>query len=122
MEKFVAIIMAVFAAPLLIGGAYLLTLGGSFYYLFAGIAMLATAFLLFKKHWSAYGLYAIFIVVTLVWALWESGFYWWALATRLGFPLIFGVLMLLPWVSKKMRGDKAQVSTIKFHQSQHLVP
>ena len=60
MEKLVAIIMAVFAAPLLIGGAYLLSLGGSPYYLFAGVMMLTTAFLLFKKHWSAYGVYAIF--------------------------------------------------------------
>ena len=111
MEKLVAIIMAVFAVPLIIGGAYLLSLGGSPYYLFAGAAMLATAFLLFKKHWSAYGVYAIFIVVTLVWSLWESGFYWWALATRLGFPLIFGLLMLLPWVSKKMHGKHAQVTT-----------
>ena len=33
MEKFVAIIMAVFAVPLLVGGAYLLSLGGSPYYL-----------------------------------------------------------------------------------------
>lgn len=111
MEKFVAIIMAIFAAPLLLGGAYLLSLGGSPYYLFAGITMLVTAFLLFKRHWSAYGLYTIFIVVTVIWALWESGFYWWALAPRVGFPLIFGLLMLLPWVSNKMRGHKAQIST-----------
>ncbi|MBH0006018.1 membrane-bound PQQ-dependent dehydrogenase, glucose/quinate/shikimate family [Psychrobacter sp. SWN149] len=111
MEKFVAIIMAIFAAPLLIGGAYLLSLGGSPYYLFAGVIMLTTAFLLFKKHWSAYGLYALFIVATIVWALWESGFYWWALAPRVGFPLIFGLLMLLPWVSNKMRGHKTPIST-----------
>jgi quinoprotein glucose dehydrogenase len=111
MEKLIAIIMAVFAAPLLIGGAYLLSLGGSPYYLFAGVIMLTTAFLLFKKHWSAYGLYAIFIVVTVVWALWESGFYWWGLAPRVGFPLIFGLLMLLPWVSKKMHGSRAQLTT-----------
>ncbi|KAA0939630.1 membrane-bound PQQ-dependent dehydrogenase, glucose/quinate/shikimate family [Psychrobacter sp. ANT_H59] len=111
MEKFVAIIMAVFAAPLVIGGAYLLSLGGSPYYLFASVIILTTAFLLFKKYWSAYALYAIFIVATIVWALWESGFYWWALAPRVGFPLIFGLLMLLPWVSNKMRGHKTQVST-----------
>ncbi len=111
MEKFVAIIMAVFAAPLFIGGAYLLSLGGSPYYLFAGVIMLTTAFLLFKRHWSAYGLYAIFIVATVVWALWESGFYWWALAPRVGFPLIFGLLMLLPWVSNKMLGKKTKVLT-----------
>ena len=108
MEKFVAIIMAIFAAPLLIGGAYLLSLGGSPYYLIAGVIILTTAFLLFKKHWSAYGLYVLFIVATMAWALWESGFYWWALAPRVGFPLIFGLLMLLPWVSNKMRGPKSQ--------------
>ncbi|MCG3842965.1 membrane-bound PQQ-dependent dehydrogenase, glucose/quinate/shikimate family [Psychrobacter sp. Ps1] len=111
MEKFVAIIMAIFAAPLLIGGAYLLSLGGSPYYLIAGVIILTTAFLLFKKHWSAYGLYALFIVATMAWALWESGFYWWALAPRVGFPLIFGLLMLLPWVSNKMRGPKTQVAS-----------
>ncbi|TEW88351.1 glucose/quinate/shikimate family membrane-bound PQQ-dependent dehydrogenase [Psychrobacter sp. 230] len=110
MEKFVAIIMAIFAAPLLIGGAYLLSLGGSPYYLIAGVIILTTAFLLFKKHWSAYGLYALFIVATMAWALWESGFYWWALAPRVGFPLIFGLLMLLPWVSNKMRGPKTHVA------------
>ncbi|MDN3440756.1 glucose/quinate/shikimate family membrane-bound PQQ-dependent dehydrogenase [Psychrobacter sp. APC 3279] len=110
MEKFVAIIMAIFAAPLLIGGAYLLSLGGSPYYLIAGVIILTTAFLLFKKHWSAYGLYALFIVATMAWALWESGFYWWALAPRVGFPLIFGLLMLLPWVSNKMLGPKTQVN------------
>ncbi|WP_420230490.1 glucose/quinate/shikimate family membrane-bound PQQ-dependent dehydrogenase [Psychrobacter sp. ER1] len=110
MEKFVAIIMAIFAAPLLIGGAYLLSLGGSPYYLIAGVIILTTAFLLFKKHWSAYGLYALFIVATMAWALWESGFYWWALAPRVGFPLIFGLLMLLPWISNKMRGPKTQIA------------
>ncbi|CAM4198417.1 membrane-bound PQQ-dependent dehydrogenase, glucose/quinate/shikimate family [Psychrobacter arenosus] len=102
MEKFVAIIMALFALPLLIGGGYLLSLGGSPYYVIAGLAMLATAFLLFKRHWTAYLVYAIFILATVIWAVWEAGFYWWALATRLGFPLIFGALMLLPWVAKKM--------------------
>ena len=119
MEKFVAIIMAIFAAPLLIGGAYLLSLGGSPYYLIAGVIMLTTAFLLFKKHWSAYGLYALFIVGTMIWALWESGFYWWALAPRVGFPLIFGLLMLLPWVFNKMKRSGTTVSTDHAH---HVAP
>lgn len=111
MEKFVAILMAIFALPLLFGGIYLLSLGGSPYYLIAGIAMLATAFLLFKRQWTAYALYALFIIGSVVWALWESGFYWWPLATRLGFPLIFGLLMLLPWVAKKMGIHKSRVLT-----------
>ena len=111
MEKLIAIIMAIFAAPLLLGGAYLLSLGGSPYYVVAGLMMLGTAFLLFKRHWSAYGLYALFLVITVAWALWESGFYWWALATRVGFPMIFGLLMLLPWVFRKMHGGKLTTDT-----------
>ena len=111
MEKSVAIIMALFAAPLLIGGAYLLSLGGSPYYVIAGITMLVTAFLLFKRHWSAYGLYTIFLIATMAWTLWEAGFYWWAIAPRAGFPLIFGLLMLLPWVSNKMQKNDIRVST-----------
>lgn len=111
MQKFLAILMALFALPLLIGGAYLLSLGGSPYYVIAGIVMLLTAWLLLKRQWSAYLLYSVFIIGSVIWAVWEAGFYWWALATRLGFPLIFGLLMLLPWVSKKMGAKKSKVLT-----------
>lgn len=111
MQKFLVIIMSLFALPLAIGGAYLLSLGGSPYYVIAGILMLATAWLLLKRKWLAYALYSAFIIGSVIWAVWESGFYWWALASRLGFPLIFGLLMLLPWVTKKMGGQKTKVLT-----------
>jgi len=111
MQKFLAILMALFALPLLIGGGYLLSLGGSPYYVIAGIMMLLTAWLLLKRHWGAYALYSLFIIGSVIWAVWEAGFYWWALATRLGFPLIFGLLMLLPWVAKKMGDHKSKILT-----------
>ena len=111
MQKFLSIIMCLFALPLVIGGGYLLYLGGSPYYVVAGVLMLASAWLLLKRQWLAYALYSIFIVGSVIWAVWESGFYWWALATRLGFPLIFGLLMLLPWVARKMGTQKIKVLT-----------
>lgn len=118
MEKILAVVMALFALPLLIGGIYLLTLGGSPYYIFAGAVILLTAILLFMRRKAAYALYAVFTIITIIWAVWEAGFYWWWLATRLGFPLIFGLVMLLPWVSKKVHAgtiNLAQgVKPIKF--------
>ena len=111
MQKFLSIIMCLFALPLVIGGGYLLYLGGSPYYVVAGVLMLTSAWLLLKRQWLAYALYSIFIVGSVIWAVWESGFYWWALATRLGFPLIFGLLMLLPWVARKMGTQKIKVLT-----------
>ena len=111
MQKFLSIIMCLFALPLVIGGGYLLYLGGSPYYVVAGVLMLASAWLLLKRQWLAYALYSIFIIGSVIWAVWESGFYWWALATRLGFPLIFGLLMLLPWVARKMGTQKIKVLT-----------
>ena len=111
MQKFLSIIMCLFALPLVIGGGYLLYLGGSPYYVVAGVLMLASAWLMLKRQWLAYALYSIFIIGSVIWAVWESGFYWWALATRLGFPLIFGLLMLLPWVARKMGTQKVKVLT-----------
>ena len=73
MQKFLAILMALFALPLLIGGGYLLSLGGSPYYVIAGIMMLLTAWLLLKRHWGAYALYSLFIIGSVIWAVWESG-------------------------------------------------
>ncbi|WP_261868940.1 hypothetical protein [Psychrobacter sp. JCM 18901] len=98
MEKFVAIIMAIFAAPLLIGGAYLLSLGGSPYYLIAGVIILTTAFLLFKKtleclrvictiYRSNHGLGALGIWVLLVGtstSSWLPAYIWFAHATAMG--------------------------------------
>nr|WP_241878383.1 hypothetical protein [Psychrobacter sp. PraFG1]UNK04860.1 hypothetical protein MN210_12010 [Psychrobacter sp. PraFG1] len=79
-----------------------------------------------KKTLGAYALYSLFIIGSVIWAVWEAGFYWWALATRLGFPLIFGLLMLLPWVAKKMGDHKSKILTAPagntLHTPQAQVP
>lgn len=77
------------------GGGYLLSLGGSGYYLLAGFVLIANGALAWKKQSLAYSLYAAFLAVTLAWALWESGYYWWALAARMGLLLILAIPLLL---------------------------
>lgn len=93
-------VLGVFALMLVVGGIRLLTLGGSAYYLIAGVAIGATAALLPRRAQDAYALYAALFIGTLAWALWEAGLDWWSLAARMGMLFVLGALLLLPWVSR----------------------
>ena len=93
---------ALFGIALLAGGGWLITLGGSWYYAIAGIAMLVTAFLLFRRNPSALWLYAALVLGTLIWALWEAGLDWWPLAARGDVLFLLGLFMVTPWVTRPL--------------------
>lgn len=80
---------------LLIGGAWLLSLGGSAYYVVAGVALLGVTWLLYRRRPGALALYTLVLVGTAIWSLSESGPDFWALAPRSGVLVIFGVWLLL---------------------------
>lgn len=84
------------------GGAWLIALGGSWYYLIAGVALIAVAALLFQRQASALWLYSALLLGTLAWALWEAGLDFWALAPRGGVLVILGVLLALPWLVRRL--------------------
>ncbi len=90
-----AMLLALAALPLIGGGAYLIVLGGSWYYLPAGLALLATAILLFRRSRLAVWIYTVTFAVTVAWALWESGFNGWAQIPRIFAPGVVLVLLLL---------------------------
>jgi quinoprotein glucose dehydrogenase len=52
---------------LLIGGIWLTAIGGSPYYVIAGVVMLVTAALLYRRRAIALGLYALLLLCTIVW-------------------------------------------------------
>ncbi len=81
---------------LAVGGGWLLALRGSAFYLLSGLALLAVAWGLWRhRRWAGW-LYAGWLLVLLAWSLWEAGLYWWPLATRLGVPVLLGLLLALP--------------------------
>jgi quinoprotein glucose dehydrogenase len=96
---FIAVVTLLFTALtalyLLIGGAWLLSLGGSAYYVVAGVVLLGVTWLLYRRSPAALALYALVLVGTAAWALWESGPDFWALAPRSGVLVVFGVWLLL---------------------------
>src|SRR5579859_5704387 len=93
------------ALYLLIGGVWLLAVGGSAYYVITGIVLLGVAWLLWRGSPAALLLYALVLIGTAIWALFESGPDFWALAPRSGVLVIFGVWLLL-LVSGRLEGER----------------
>ncbi len=94
----VALITLATAIALAIGGARLLRLDGSPYYLVAGLAYLALSVLLFLGKRFALVLSTAIFAGTLCWALYEvGGIGYWQLLPRLVFPAL--LFMLTLWVA-----------------------
>jgi quinoprotein glucose dehydrogenase len=95
---------------LLGGGAWLLALGGSGYYAIAGLALVLTGSLVYRRSPMALWVFAALFAGSLVWAVWESGLDWWPIAARMGVLFVLGVLMLLPWTVRRLDGGLRQAS------------
>ncbi|WP_404477455.1 glucose/quinate/shikimate family membrane-bound PQQ-dependent dehydrogenase [Novosphingobium sp. BL-52-GroH] len=68
---------------LAVGGAKLVSLGGSFYFLLAGVALLASGFLIARRRPAGALVFGAVFLATVVWALWEVGLAFWPLISRL---------------------------------------
>ncbi|WP_288390073.1 glucose/quinate/shikimate family membrane-bound PQQ-dependent dehydrogenase [uncultured Acinetobacter sp.] len=86
----------------IIGGGKLISLGGSWYFLIAGLIITASAFFIFKKKATGVWLYALAFIGTVIWALIDAGFEFWPLHSRLMFPagLFAAVIFTLPSIRK----------------------
>jgi quinoprotein glucose dehydrogenase len=91
-----AALLALIGLFLLIGGAWLVTIGGSFYYAVTGIAVTASGALLWRGDRRGIWLYGGMLAATLAWAIWEVGFDGWALVPRLAAPTVLGLGLLVP--------------------------
>lgn len=90
----VALMILVFGLPILAGGVWLAVLGGSWYYIFAGLGLLVTAYFLFRRSLAAVWVYLLTFAGTVAWALWEAGLDGWAQVPRLVAPTVVLVLVL----------------------------
>ncbi|WP_324731744.1 membrane-bound PQQ-dependent dehydrogenase, glucose/quinate/shikimate family [Pseudomonas paeninsulae] len=100
-----AVVILVLGGLLLAGGGYLVLLGGSWYYLCAGIGLVVVAGLMFARRRDAIGLYALLLLATLAWALYEVRFDWWQLAPRIDLWCILGLWLIVPFINRHV-GDR----------------
>lgn len=92
------------------GGIWLALLGGSWYYILSAIGFLLTAVLLSRRSGAALWVYALVILGSLGWAVYEVGFDWWQLGARGGVIVLLGFWLLTPWIRRPLNkgaGDSA---------------
>ncbi|RZJ18783.1 MAG: membrane-bound PQQ-dependent dehydrogenase, glucose/quinate/shikimate family [Brevundimonas sp.] len=80
---------------LTVGGGWLIVLGGSAYYLLAGLGLIASGALLCLGRSLGAWVYIGVFILTVLWALWEVGLNGWALVPRVIAPLVLLVLVIL---------------------------
>ncbi len=77
----------------LIGGGKLISLGGSWYFLLAGAALLASGVQLVRRRPSGAWIYLAAFAATVIWALSEVGLDYWSLVSRL-LAMTFGAAVV----------------------------
>ena len=106
LPRLLGVLLLIMGLALLAGGIKLTMLGGSLYYLLAGIGITLTGILLLATRRAALGLYALVLFASTVWALWEVGLDWWQLVPRLALWFAIGIVLLLPWFRRPvLRGQ-----------------
>lgn len=109
-------IVALLGVPLVIGGGYLIALGGSFYYLLAGLGLIASGVMMARLKPVGAWIYVGVFLLTFLWALWEVGLNGWALVPRIVAPavLLVGVILSLPVLVGRGGGRLAGIAGAVF--------
>lgn len=85
------------ALYLMLLGGFLVYLGGSFYYLVAGLATGCITYQLVRRHPHAVKTYGVVLGATIMWSLYEAELDLLALLPRLGAWMMFGLWFFTPW-------------------------
>ena len=105
--RFVAAAIGLLGLAFVIGGGWLLMLRGSPYYLFAGIGLGISAWLLLRGRASGAWWFWAVLAATFAWTWWESGSNYWRWVPRLGLMVALGIALALvqpalPGMRRKM--------------------
>ena len=110
LPRLIGALLLLMGLALLAGGIKLSQLGGSLYYLIAGIGFAVSGILLLAQRRIGLGLYGLVLIASTVWALWEVGLDWWQLVPRLAIWFAIGVVLLLPWTTRWLTGPSARAN------------
>jgi quinate dehydrogenase (quinone) len=107
------IFILIIGLPLAWGGAQLTLLGGSPYYLLAGLGLIAAGALFVIRRALGGLVYGLVLLATVAWAIWESGIHFWPLVPRVFAPVVIGllVLLLLLGLDKDAQRRRATIAT-----------
>ena len=88
------LVLILLGLPLLLGGVWLISLGGSAYYAAAGLMLIVSGVLTLRRRLEGFWIYLALYALTLAWSVWEVGLNGWALVPRVVAPSLVMLLML----------------------------
>lgn len=104
-----------------IGGGKLVSLGGSWYFLIAGIVTILAAIQFCRRKSSAVSLFFLVFIGTVIWALCDAGWDFWPLVSRLMMQVCLTLLALLTWPALRRREGKTSLAPLSYALSIVLV-
>jgi quinoprotein glucose dehydrogenase len=93
------VLLFVVGVTLAVGGTMLVTYGGSPYYVLAGLAIVISGLLIWRRDSRGVWLYGAMLAATVAWAISEVGFDGWGLVARLAALIVLG----LPGLTRSIR-------------------
>ena len=111
-----ALVLGLIGIVLTIGGAWLVALGGSPYYLIAGVAMLASAWFLFRGRLLGGWIYIGLFILSAIWGFAEARGNAWAMVPWLVAPLVLliAVLLVMPTLTPRRAGGSSPAAASRF--------
>ncbi|WP_150785741.1 glucose/quinate/shikimate family membrane-bound PQQ-dependent dehydrogenase [Pseudomonas fluorescens] len=89
------VLIALIGLGLAGGGGYLISLGGSAYFLLMGLAMLVSGLMIARRKPHGAWLYGLALILTAIWAVWDAGFEYWPLVSRVLTFAVIGLVVAL---------------------------
>ncbi|WP_150817981.1 glucose/quinate/shikimate family membrane-bound PQQ-dependent dehydrogenase [Pseudomonas fluorescens] len=89
------VLIALIGLGLAGGGGYLISLGGSAYFLLMGLAMLVSGLMIARRKPQGAWLYGLALILTAIWAVWDAGFEYWPLVSRVLTFAVIGLVVAL---------------------------
>jgi len=96
---------------LTLGGGALVYLGGSFYYILAGLATLAVVWYLIKRNPRARQIWGGILAVTILWTLYEAGLDFLSVLPRIAAWLGVGLWFFTPWYKATLEPAETETLT-----------
>ncbi|MDQ8035606.1 MAG: membrane-bound PQQ-dependent dehydrogenase, glucose/quinate/shikimate family [Bordetella sp.] len=93
----VAALVLLFGLGYVAGGVYLATLGGSWYFMLAGVGLIASAILMWRGRVVGAWLYALTFVLSAAWAWVDAGLVFWPQISRMYALLVLSLLVALAY-------------------------
>lgn len=105
--RITALLIGLLGLPMAFHGFQLSLLGGTFYYLACGVLLVLSATQLWRKQPSGFYLFAAALLLTLAWAVYESGFEFWLVGSRIWIIGLIALWMCNSRIRTAIWGNKS---------------